>query len=342
MNAPDRDTTEPHDSDGEDDDDEGDEEAQEDDGSAKSKRSCAGDDAEAEDEEWTDDMQQEMEDVLEHPLHPDTAFVYQKVRKVSFIPDPKNASLLIILCTCGYPKRIGISCRHIWCVLFTILKCLPRMIDGMPATNVCRCMSTPRTCATCATQIGKFEWTPHHMEFLKMVNLDLGSKIKYHAILRREFDASSLFPAQHAISFLPRISASMFAPFAKSNHPVQSSIVPTSGLPRNQRQERDLDSSPAECGGGGAAASSRRKSNRDEVPTLQRLLAEVTAIWQRTERLKNANDYQLRSQARTLCLTTIRSLGEAVAALHPELEPKRMQRFFTYRDMYMGIARDKD
>ena len=77
VNAPDRDTTEPHDSDGEDDDDEGDEEAQEDDGSAKSKRSCAGDDAEAEDEEWTDDMQQEMEDVLEHPLHPDTAFVYQ-------------------------------------------------------------------------------------------------------------------------------------------------------------------------------------------------------------------------------------------------------------------------
>jgi hypothetical protein len=29
-----------------------------------------------------------------------------------------------------------------------------------------------------------------------------------------------------------------------------------------------------------------------------------------------------------------------VAALHPELEPKRMQWFFTYRDKYMGIARD--
>lgn len=345
VDAQDRGTTEPAQSDS-DNDDADEEPAEQQDDNDSRKRKC-DDEGESEKEqetggdEWTPAMQKQMDDLLQRPLPSDTAFVYKKVRIVTLMKDPNNAALLIIVCSCGYPGRIGCCCRHIWCMLFTMLKCQPKLIDGVHSvTTVCGCNSTPRTCAACEMlpTHEKFQWDLR-MDFLQLVNLDIGSKIKYHAMLRTEFNATSCFPPKHTMSFHPRIPASIFAPFAKNNDPVKPSMIPRSGLPQRPQQGQELESSST--GGGAAAGGSRRTSNRQEVPTLAKLIAEIESIWTRTERLKDSKDHELRSNARALMLATIRSLGEQVSMLHTELAPKREQRYYTARDKYMGIAKEK-
>ena len=74
---------------------------------------------------------------------------------------------------------------------------------------------------------------------------------------------------------------------------------------------------------------------------MAKLIAEIESIWTRTERLKDSKDHELRSNARALMLATIRSLGEQVSMLHTELAPKREQRYYTARDKYMGISKEK-
>jgi hypothetical protein len=74
------------------------------------KRPCASE--ENEDENWTAEMQQEMEQIVECPLKEDMKFVYRKVRRVAMRIDPKDPMKLILSCTCGYPNRIGCACRY--------------------------------------------------------------------------------------------------------------------------------------------------------------------------------------------------------------------------------------
>lgn len=338
VSVADRTRTEPEQS-----DNFGEEEADNDETGDVSKRSKSWD-VEEETEEWTSDMQQELVNSLERPLPEHTNFIYTKIRIVTLMPDPKNATKLIGTCSCGYCNRIGFACRHFFCMLFTVLRFRIVSIDGAHSViNMCDCASSPRSCIQCMEKphFKKFEWGD--FDFMSLINLDIGSKMKYHATLRSNFDCAAAFPALHYPSFYPRIAAYIFAPFALHNEPVSSRSILRSGIPENhidnpENEDWEDDESDSQQQ---QPPSSRRRSSgiRSEVPTLPRLINDLQRIWERTERLKDTKSQKPRSTARALILSTMRILEDQVTALHPDLAPKRTTRYYSRRDRYIGNAR---
>ena len=317
-------------------------EGSEDDAPGSAKRLCTvqnEDNVTNEDETWTDEMQKELEELVESPLTEEMKFVYKRVRRVAFKMDPRDPSKMIISCNCGFPNRIGCACRHILCVIFTVLKQNRVDIDGHSVTSLCSCTSSPRTCTECMR-------LPHHKEFewdnfdlRSLVNLDIGSKVKYHATLQPNFDSTSLFPAIHDGTFFPRIAASIMHKFARNNDVVDPHAVPKIGIPdANSAEISERGSSPAPPPTG----DRRRHAVREEVPTLPRLVSDLERIWARTERLKDSKLSFKRTEARKIMLAAMRSMDDQVSSLHPDLEPKRMQRYFSRRDYYLGNAHRRD
>jgi hypothetical protein len=330
--APDRYRSEPRNSDS--DNDGGDEDGDSEDSGKRSR------DEDTDTEQWTVDMQKELERLSEIPLEQSTKFVYKKIRRVAIRKDPKDASRVMISCSCGFQHRIGCACRHIFCALFTILKAKPVSLEyGATIVNLCRCTSAPVACEACIGQphYRKFEWG--QFDLLNLVNLDIGSKLKYHAALHPTVDASKLFPEQNVCrfgSFWPRIPGSIMSMFGAHNDPVNPRLVPKSGLPEGQSrhdQEEEEDASPP------PTQPHARRRIREEVPTLFKAINDIERIWSRTDRLKNSRDAPKKTEARVLIRTTLRSLEEAIIALHPDFAPKRTERFYSKRDYYIGKAR---
>jgi len=139
-------------------------------------------------DEWTEQMQQEMEYILANPLQPNTTFLHRKVRTLTLQRDPQNGNYLLIICDCGYAPRIGCACRHVWCFLFTILKAIPRSLDAAGvAIQLCECLNHPNACEDCkaAENYKAFQWENFPLfQFQHMINMDVASKVKYHALLQ--------------------------------------------------------------------------------------------------------------------------------------------------------------
>lgn len=326
--------TEPKNSDSEDD---GDEEI-EDEAEASEKRRCV--DTEEDDETWTSEMQDQLDTVLELGLKEEMSFVYKRVRRVALKLDPKDRSKMIMSCNCGFPNRIGCACRHIFCVIFTIMKQNSVVIDGAHSvTNLCSCTSSPRTCADCmqSPHYKPFKWGSVDLRWL--VNLDIGSKIKYHATLRPDFDAASAFPSIHKGTFFPRIPASIINNFTRNNDVVDPRVVPKNGIPdANTVEISDRASPPPPPARADRSSNRRPGSIREEVPTLPRLISDLERIWARSERLKDSKLLTKRTEARKIMLAGMRAMDDQVSALHPDLEPKRLQRYFSKRDYFIGNA----
>jgi hypothetical protein len=322
-------------------DNSGDDEVDKDDNDDHSKRAKSGD-VEEEIEEWTIDMQKELENLLENPLPEHTNFIYTKIRTVTLMPDPKNSAKLIGTCSCGYCNRIGFACRHFFCMLFTVLRFSIVSIDSAHSViNLCNCASSPRSCIHCMENphFKKFEWG--NFDFMSLINLDIGSKMKYHATLRPNFDSAAAFPTQHYPAFYPRIAACVFGPFALHNEPVSSRNILKSGIPENHVDNSDNEGWEELESDSQLPPRSRRRSSsiRSEVPTLPRLMNDLQRIWERTERLKDSKSQKSRTNARAMILSTMRTLEEQVAAIHPDLAPKRNTRYYSKRDRYIGNAR---
>ena len=183
------------------------------------------------------------------------------------MPDPNNAAKLIGTCSCGYSFRIGFACRHFWCMLFTVLRCNFVLLDGHHSvTNLCECTSSPRSCVECMEKphFKKFEWGDD-FDFLSLFNLDIGSKIKYHATLRSNFDSAQAFPTLHSSAFYPRIAASIFQPFANHNDPVSPRSVLKSGIPDTHMENSENDDGWEDVQTEAPPPASRRRSSSSRV-----------------------------------------------------------------------------
>jgi hypothetical protein len=66
-----------------------------------------------------------------------------------------------------------------------------------------------------------------------MINMNVASKVKYHALLRPEIDANSLFEEVHSATFHPRISTHLFQQFTRFHRPEGFANVPKAGIPEN-------------------------------------------------------------------------------------------------------------
>jgi hypothetical protein len=65
--------------------------------------------------EYTEAMVEDYDVVMKNPLPNGTKFFWKKVRTITVIPNPRDATSVLIICDCGFPCRIGFACRHIFC-----------------------------------------------------------------------------------------------------------------------------------------------------------------------------------------------------------------------------------
>lgn len=174
----------------------------------RSKRQVVREDSDLVDEDdWTDQMQTELEYVSANPLKSNTTFFYRKIRTLTLQRDPRNGTYLKIIC--GHAPRIGCACRHVWCFLFTILKAIPRSLEfGGSVIQLCECLTSPNSCGNWKTgeTHRPFSWEDFpQFNFENMLNMDVASKVKYHAVQRPDVNANSLFPEVHSKPFHPRM-----------------------------------------------------------------------------------------------------------------------------------------
>ena len=290
---------------------------------------------------WTEQMQEELDYILANPLQPNTTFFYRKVRTLTLKRDPQNGNYLLIICDCGYAPRIGCACRHVWCFLFTILKAIPRNLAGAGfAVQLCECLNHPTPCETCkaAENYRDFSWEDFpQFQFEHMVNMDVASKVKYHALLRPDINASSLFPEVHGAEFHPRISANLFQQFTRFHRPEGFANVPTAGIPENCEVSDD-------DGRGGSPPNANpqeapRRSSRTAVPTFPMISNVVQSIWDRIHRLK---DSKTKAESKSLLWTNLQDTLEQIDALEPLRQPRKLTRFYSMRDRVMGLSNHMD
>ncbi len=287
-----------------------------------------------EDASWDASMQDDLDFALKHPVSPNTRFCYKKIHKIEVLPDPNNVSKVLIMCDCGYASRIGLACYHTWCFLFTILKAIP----SAGVFHCADCKIRPTTCETCKMQaeFQDFSWAQHPLfAFEDMFNLNIVSKIKYHAVLRPDCDASFFFNAngaQHNV-FHPRISTELFQLFVRSNEPEGISRLPHAGLPDNAYDSPD--ESDHDDGAPMQSSTVSRSSNRRIIPTLPSLNFLLQGMWERTNRM---TDKKRRDDARSIIGKHMNAANDELNSLHVDVAPPRLHRYHSVRDRRLGVS----
>jgi hypothetical protein len=256
--------------------------------------------------EFTDDLMSKFDEVMGTALPPDMNFYWKKIRTLHIIPDARDACYAFIVCSCGYPCRIGLPCRHVFCLLFKILD-----------------------------KDEDFSWTNFELPFEDLVKLDIVSKVKYHAALRdQEGEVLAGFAKLHNTKqFHPRIPLRYVTQFLSHCKPEGYERLPRPGLPHSL-QSSDMDGhrdTRRECVQT-AQHPLRRESVRESVPTEPRVFQELHDIWDRTRRLTGHNQ----SDARKLVGTTLATLKDQVYAIQPDITPKKLTRHFSVSDLYRG------
>lgn len=208
--------------------------------------------------------------------------------------------------------------------------------------QLCECLTSPNSCGNCksAESYRAFSWDNFpQFNFEHMMNMDVASKVKYHAVLRPDVNGNSLFPEVHSTGFHPRISANLFQQFARTNRPEGFANVPTAGIPENCGTEDDEND---EDGGNDGDSTPKpnpseasRRSSRTITPTFPMVSNLVQNIWDRINRF---NDSKSKGEARSLLWTNLQDTNEQINALQPALLPKKLTRFYSLRDRVIGLA----
>jgi hypothetical protein len=156
------------------------------------------------------------------PLPNDAAFHWIKVRQVTVAPqydDRQNPTgKYVFLCSCGFQKRIGVSCRHILAVLFQmIMNNSDTAEEGENGDDAC--YGDPTT----------IDWSayPHILEGLCSMNIC--SKIKYHAALHHEGHLFRRDPALFKTSVPKHVPQTFLNKFVPDKDEIER--IPVNGLP---------------------------------------------------------------------------------------------------------------
>lgn len=142
----------------------------------------AGDAAQSRvDFEFTQNMAFEFDRVMAHPLPCDLRFRYKKVRTVTVQLDrlSEDKGLFACTCSCGYSARIGLACRHILCFLIMIIT---KLIQKRDANGI-------------------FDWETFPVDFVQLVNMNICSKLKYHAVRHQTQCGTSTISMLHHLVF---------------------------------------------------------------------------------------------------------------------------------------------
>jgi hypothetical protein len=275
--------------------------------------------------EFTDNLLDDFHTAMSMPLPRGTKFTWKKVRTITVLPNPRDASQVVLICDCGFPSRIGFACRHIFCFLIKILKAVLYKLQNN----------------------SQFAWDKFpDFNFESLINMDICCKIKYHAVLRDKIGAAAkgFASLSDMKKFRPKMSAHLFTLYVRNFKPEDDVNVPAQGLPDGSC--RDGDSNHHDDSLHNAPGRShlqqqparRRESSRERAPTKAHVDNEIDEIWQLTTRIKAADKQQ---EARILVGSTIASLKDSIRALHPDTAPRKLTRYMSKSDLYKGRSNDK-
>ena len=183
---------------------------------------------------------------------------------------------------------------------------------------------------------GIFDWTTFPVDFVQLVNMDICSKLRYHAVRHQTqcrtstniYAASSCFSMNHDLDFKPKIPASVLRQFLGQFEVEDASKVPAPGVPmhgppagRHSHQENSNEQD-----GQGPAASPRRASARSgsglREPTEKGFMDYCQRVWDRTKRLRSSDA----TEARQILQQQMEIADEMVSAIRPSRLPQQMTR----------------
>jgi hypothetical protein len=269
--------------------------------------------------EYAEDMAEDFNVAMSHPLPQGTKFSWKKVRTISVIPNPRDATSVLLICDCGFPCRIGFACRHIFCFLIKIFKAILVKVHNDT----------------------EFAWVKiTNFNFEDLINMDICSKMKYHAVLRdKTGEASRGFASLSDLQkFHPKMSSQLFTQYVRNVRNLQPEgdmHVPVPGLPDGSCFDNDgaHDAGAQNTSRRQQPPAHRRESSRETVPTKDHVDHEMDFIWQLTTRIKDKDKQQ---DARRLIGSTVASLKDQIRSLHPDTAPRKLSRYMSKSDLYKG------
>ena len=167
-------------------------------------------DSNSDNSEFQFDNDEFLQTCADQPMPANATFFYKRIRLVQLFPELDQSGMptgnYFFFCTCGFPIREGVSCRHILAVLLIML-----------------------------TDIhGKFDLSKLKLE--QLLNMNICSKDRYHAVLNGQ---GQHFPFNNSF-FKPAIPRTVAMEYLSSAVVTADADIPESGLPEEQESEVHL------------------------------------------------------------------------------------------------------
>jgi hypothetical protein len=162
------------------------------------------DDSNSDNSEFQFDNDEFLHTCAEQPMPENATFFYKRIRLVQLFPELGQSGVptgnYIFFCTCGFPIREGVSCRHILAVLLIMLT------DAQ----------------------GKFDLSKLKLD--QLLNMNICSKDRYHAVLNGH---GQHFPFNNTF-FKPAIPRTVAMAYLSSAVVAANADIPASGLPEEE------------------------------------------------------------------------------------------------------------
>ena len=183
------------------------------------------------DEEEDFDAEAFVTECQAKPLPRNAVFRWVKVRTVTVSPQWDDKGNLTgkytFLCDCGFQKRIGVCCRHSLAVLFLmVLENVRSAEEGSDDSD-----STGNEDDSAYADQTTIDWSAYPGILQGLCNMNLCSKIKYHAALHQK---GHLFQRELQ-SFKPTVPKSVPLKYLQNFEPDKDQLqrIPTNGLPED-------------------------------------------------------------------------------------------------------------
>jgi hypothetical protein len=183
------------------------------------------------DEEEDFDAEAFVTECQAKPLPRNAMFRWVKVRTVTVSPQWDDKGNLTgrytLLCDCGFQKRIGVCCRHSLAVLFLMVLENERSAEeGSDGSD-----STGNEDESAYADPTSIEWSAYPGILQGLCNMNLCSKIKYHAALHQK---GHLFQRELQ-PFKPTVPKSVPLKYLQNFEPDKDQLqrIPTNGLPED-------------------------------------------------------------------------------------------------------------
>ena len=185
---------------------------------------------ESSDEEEEFDADAYIADCLAQPLPDDAKFHWKKIRTVTCSPQfddrQKLTGKYTYLCSCGFPKRIGICCRHIFAVLFQMIINVADIAEGSESEDAADLDPT------------SIDWSAYPGILQALCSMNLCSKIKYHAALHQKGQLFDRDPFLFKVTVPKNVPHCYLKEFIPDPEAVQ--MIPQNGLPPDSHDIQDL------------------------------------------------------------------------------------------------------